>query len=157
MRGTRRPRGFTIMEILVVIVVLGVVASMALPRLQDRQAEHELAVRDNLRQMLRLARQLAVARQTQQGVCLTIGPTQLALVHATAAGCNGAALVVPGGTGGHVFDLPPGTAVTGSGFVRFDAAGQPMNLAGTAALNANLTLTIGNLAVTVQRQTGFVN
>lgn len=157
MAGKRLAAGFTIMELLIVIVVMGIVATVALPRLMDRQGEYVLGTRDSLRGMLRLARQLATTKQPLQGICVTIAAAQISMVYGTAAGCNGSAVIDPSTNAGYTFAVPSNVNLAGPAFVRFDSQGRPTNLTGSAVLAANVAITVGTMGLTVYQQTGFVN
>lgn len=148
----RSCRGFTMMELIVVISVMGVMATLAMTRSPDRTALHAKGFRDQLVSMLRHARKVAVSQR--RDVCVVFAPmplaTQAAGVYANVAGCNPAAPVADPGTGSSfVLDAPQGVVITGPAFVRFNAGGQPVP-------NANQTITVGTQVFTISRETGTV-
>src|SRR3546814_12432132 len=57
----RNHAGFTVVELVAVLVVLGIVSAMALPRLTDRSAFQARGLEDEVFAALRHARALAVA------------------------------------------------------------------------------------------------
>ena len=61
MKPTRQT-GFTLVELILVMVVMGLLAGVALPSLTNRQSQDELTTRDELKATLRLARQVATSQ-----------------------------------------------------------------------------------------------
>jgi MSHA pilin protein MshA len=66
----RRNQGFTMIELIVVIVIIGILSAIAVPRFLNLQAQAQLSVRDGLTSSLRSAAALAYA---QAAVNNTIG------------------------------------------------------------------------------------
>lgn len=75
---TRHSAGFTMVELMIVVVLIGIVTAMAAPGLQKayERMEYRKAVR-NIASTLRLARSTAIT--TKQQVGLSIDPTQRTL------------------------------------------------------------------------------
>jgi len=144
----RRRRGYSMLELIVVLLIASVLAGVALPRLADRSALQERGAREQLRGLLHTARQTAVAQGRE--LCVLIAATQARLVHTAGAACN-PALPVLGrdGTGALVVAMPVGVSLSGPLALRFSARGQL--LAGT-----DVTLGVGSLSVVVRRDTGWV-
>jgi len=65
-------KGVTLVELLIVMVVAGILASIAIPSFRDITANNELTIaQEDLGQMLRKARSLAQARSTFSNVLLS--------------------------------------------------------------------------------------
>lgn len=148
MRRQRRPRGYTMIELLVVLTVMGALAAVAIPRMTDRTALLERGFQDDVRSLLRHSRKIALSQQ--RGVCVLLAPNQASAVFANGVGCNAAAPVAtPGNTDPFVIRAPAGVVLGGAALVRFNAAGQPVP-------NVDQVVTVGALALTVSRETGIV-
>lgn len=144
--------GFTLVELILVMLVMGILAGVALPRLTNRQSQDEVTTRDELKATLRLAREVAFAQN--RTVCFMRTAAQFSLVYATPAGaCNlgGTPVVEPGSGDALVVDLPSGVNLAGASVIRFNNRGQPV------PNTVNQSLTVGSTtALTVSRETGFV-
>ncbi|HWK82394.1 MAG TPA: prepilin-type N-terminal cleavage/methylation domain-containing protein [Caldimonas sp.] len=157
-------RGFTIAELVIVMVVVGVLSAVALPRLFDQSEFAARGGRDFLASGLRYAQKSAIAMR--RNVCLDIAGSTVAATIATAPGsdqsCNaGAALVHPANNlafADPANALPGGAAVTASASVIFDAAGRPLT-APAAPLAAAMTISVAGhpVSVTIEPETGLVH
>ena len=135
-------------ELVVVILLMGVMATIAIPRMTSPTALRERGVQDQLRAMLRHSRKLAVSQQ--RDVCVLLQPAQLRVVYTNAVGCNAAAPVAePGSTAPFVAPVPAGVVLGGVAAVRFNRNGQPVP-------NADQVVNVGAQAFTVSRETGLV-
>jgi MSHA pilin protein MshC len=140
-------RGFSLVELLVVLVVSAVLATLAAPRLTHRSALQERGARDQLRVMIAHSRRVAMTQQ--RAVCVLLMPTQARAVYANAGGCLPASpLRDPAGNAAYQLDMPSGITLGGAALLRFNARGQPV-----PALDQIVTL--GVLSVTVFRETGL--
>lgn len=141
-------RGFTMVELIVVMVVMGILAAVAAPRLVDRSALQDRGFRDQLQGVLRDARRIAVTQQRDVCVQLVAGSPQQAAVRYGAA-CNGVPVAEPGNTQPYVVPLPSGLVWGGVTQVIFNAQGQPVP-------NADQNLNVGVGVIRVVRETGYV-
>lgn len=144
-----RQRGFTLTELILVIVVMGLLAGIAVPRMTNRQSLDEVTVRDTVKGMLYTGRMLAMAQR--RDVCFVRNAASLYLVYYGAGPCSPInPAVVESGTGaGYVVEIPPGVVLAGSNTIRFTARGQ-------LSPNANQAITVGSTtAVTIVGETGF--
>ena len=141
-------RGFTLVELIVVMLVMAVLAAVALPRMTDRRALQERGFLDQLRALVQYSRK--VAQTQRREVCVLLAPGQVQAVYANGAACNLAAPVAtPGSNEPFVIPVPAGVVLGGVALVRFSTAGQP-------APNADHVISVGGNSVTVSRETGIV-
>lgn len=153
-------RGFTLVELIMVIVLLGVLAVFAGPRLFSTSSFSAMGFHDEALAYLRYAQKSAVAQR--RTVCVSFaGLDQLVLTIASTASltsCAGAALVGPRGERPATL-----TAKSGVGFTvaptnfNFDGLGQPISNAGV--LLGALVFQVADVdkSITVEAATGYVH
>ena len=140
-------RGFTTIELIVVMVVMAVLATLGIPRLLERNSLVERAARDQLRGMLHHSRKIAMTQQRE--VCVTTTAAQAQAVYVSAGACNPALPVAdPARTGPYVIAMPNGVALSGAAQVHFNSRGQLVPA-------ADQTLNVGTFVLTVSRETGL--
>ncbi|MDE2593084.1 MAG: prepilin-type N-terminal cleavage/methylation domain-containing protein [Burkholderiales bacterium] len=146
-----RQRGFTLTELILVIVVMGLLAGVAIPRLNNRQSTDEMAVSDTLKGMLFTARKLAMSQRRPVCFVRNAATSQMALVYfAAGAGCAwlNPAVIEPGTGKAFVVDLPTGIVFSNASAVQFTTRGQ-------LSPNVTTTITVGSTNVTIIGETGF--
>ncbi len=153
--GARVRRGFTLIELVVIIAILGILAGVAGPRFFRRQSFDERITRDELAGSLRYAGKLALATGCEVEVQVTSNRWDL---HQR-TGCSSGAFtqdVVDPTNGGSEYQVRPAGAVTVSttaSTLIFDERGQSVD--GSGALQS-VTLTAGTHTVQVVGATGYV-
>lgn len=174
-RVRRAQRGFTMVELITVLVIIGVLGTMAATRFFDRSDFGADTFADQSRAMLRYGQKLAIAQN--RPVYARITTDRVALCFEP--NCNdGARVIAPSGANsGSVRTLercagsgawlceavPDGVTQTVSGpaaLFAFDALGKPHNVTATNVL-ANfqrVKVTIaGDRIITVEPETGYVH
>lgn len=150
---TSTMRGFTMVELIIVMIVLGVLASLAMPHLIDNNTLHERGAQSQLRAMLVHARQLAIAQQRE--VCAQLTPARVTLVYVVAGNCSAATPVnAPGGNCSAAVGTCPYEVIapSRSSFsgpdLRFNTRGQPVP-------NVTQIIAVGSLSLSIQAETGM--
>jgi len=160
----RRTHGFTLVELVIVMVLTGVLAVVALPRLFQTSDFAARGARDSVLATLRYARQSAIAMR--RNVCVSASTTLLTVTYAGTAGaaqsCAAANVVVHPGNGLPFGDssntLPGGATLAATSALLFDGQGTPYASVGNP-LAATLVLSVNGAAapVRVEPETGFVH
>jgi len=152
--------GFTLIELVMVLLIIGVLAVFVIPRLDLLRGFDEIGYRDKVRGTLEFARKSAVAQRRNVNVNLSGNDlilTVAADVPEGAAGTTyGRALVLPSpdrlcaGQPVNQVCAPDGITLTGPANLQFSPLGRP---------SAAATYTVGGAVpevITVEAETGHV-
>lgn len=150
-RMRARAAGFTTVELVVTLVIVGILAAIALPRFQDSTAFTQRGFYDEVKAALRYAQKLAIAKRRE--VCVDFPPGQMVLTFnpTTVAGaaCT-SAVNLPGQSAPYVVNVPAGIVLLPSANFRFNGLGQPTPAPVTVSLTGRA------LPITVEAETGHV-
>lgn len=152
----RSGRGFTLVELITILILVGILAVVALPRLDSAQDFGALAFRDRVATSLRYAQKSAVAKRRM--VCATVAAGTLTLTTATSFGgaCDTA---MTGPDGADPAAVSPSAAVqlAPAGVLYFQPSGSvTSDAAGTALATTTVTVT-GQADINVRGTTGYVD
>lgn len=129
-----------------VMALIATLSALAVPRLLDRGALAERGVADELRALLRSARQLAITQE--RDICVLVAAAGVRAVYVNANVCD-PARPVPGPAGGGPLAIaaPPGVAFGGDALVRFGPRGQLVP-------TVDRIVTLGTRQIRIERSTG---
>jgi MSHA pilin protein MshC len=148
--GGRCVSGFTMVELIVTLIIVGILSAVIMPRFADRREFDAAGYADQARASLEYARNAAVA--SRRNVCVGVAGGTLTFTRAVAAGdaagCAATLSIPQRGPVPNVLTPPAGVAIGGTlaGFT-FMASG---------AASGGGTLAIGDRTLTVVAATGYV-
>ncbi|MDP2693811.1 MAG: type II secretion system protein [Gallionella sp.] len=140
--------GFTLVELVMVMIIVGILAVFAAPRFFDADAFKSRGFSDQVHASLRYAQKIAIAQR--RFVCVTIAGNSLSLATGTVATC-GTPLASSSSGGNYVIDAPASVTVTDASFY-FKALGSP-------SAGVTVSVTGGDMTrnIIVEAETGYVH
>ena len=165
MRRLHTDRGFTMIELITVMILIGILAVVAIPRM-DTLTFSERGFRDGVLEAIRHARRVAVASRRFVCVTVTAGTGSTATVAVTrdvgttpetaaSVSCS-PTVALPGAASGcatNAVCAPSNVTLGGTASIIFDPLGRSISAPGTPA---SATVTINQTSVTVAAETGYV-
>jgi MSHA pilin protein MshC len=156
-------RGFTLIELIMTMVLMGVLAAVAVPRIFNVSAFDARGFHDQTLAYLRFAQKTAVAQR--RTVCVTLATvpnSSVTLAMAAAAGtydcATPATLVVPLGQSSAVLNAKSGVSFNGTpASFNFDSLGQPITASGAAKATQILQVNGASESITIEAATGYVH
>lgn len=137
-------QGFTLIELITIMVLVGVMAAVALPRFAERRAFESRGFTDQVLATLRFAQKSAIAERRRVRVAIgassvTVNVCQeMAGVDACTGGISACSTALTLPAGGNAITAPTGITLTAHTF-RFDCQGRPVSDANTAWVDVGTT------------------
>ena len=139
--------GFTLLELVVTLVILGILSAVAMSKLNQPQVDSAWFP-DQVRAVVRLAQKQAIAQRTR--VLVVVGASQLSLCYATTTVSFTCAAAVS--------DLVTGSAVVlnAPSGIALGATSTPFAFNGLGQPSSAVILTVGTKTIQVTAETGYV-
>ena len=156
----RNQHGFTLVELIMIMVIVGIMAAMAVPRFFDADIFRSRGFADQVQASLRYAQKMAIAKRRYvcvdfgaNSVTLTYDPIAPGTAHQVMAACpGGSALASPGGEASYSISSSNASFSATPAAFYFDALGRP-------SFAANQTVTVNNApdSIVIEAETGYVH
>jgi MSHA pilin protein MshC len=157
MCSSKNIQGFSIVELIVVLVLISILSYVALPRFFDQLTFQEWGFTDELTAALRYSHKLAIATGCDTRASVTASGYQLNQRASCKTGNFTQAVLFPGGDGSGYSGSPPsGISLSAADFY-FDSQGRPRDSASGNLRTFALNISVGSRTVTVEAETGFVH
>jgi MSHA pilin protein MshC len=141
-------RGFTLIELIMVMVIVGILAVFVVPRFFDADIFRSRGFADQVQASLRYAQKIAIAQR--RFVCATFTVDSVTLTTGPTAAC-GTDLQSPTGEASYVINAPVNTAFAAvPAAFNFDALGRP-------SAGQVINVTGATNAITIEAETGYVH
>ena len=144
---TRASRGFTLVELVTVMLIVGILAAVAVPQFYNRADYDGRAFYEQVLSTLRYAQKAAVAQRKY--VCVTFpASNSISLTNGATSAC-GSTLASPTGTAYPLTNTHASFSGSPSAFY-FDALGR-------ASASSTISITGYSTSITVESETGYVH
>jgi MSHA pilin protein MshC len=147
--GMKKSAGFTLIELITVMVIVGILAVFAAPRMFDANAFKSRGFADQLLATLHYAQKIAIAQR--RNVCVAMAVSTVTLTIANASGAASPCVSnMPLPAGGNSITAPTGiTLIYSSPSFNFDALGR--------STAQSISISGATNAIIVEAETGYVH
>jgi MSHA pilin protein MshC len=144
----RNQHGFTLVELVMAMVIIGILAAVVAPRFFDSNVFRSRGFADQAQASLRYAQKVAIAQH--RFVCAAFTASSITFTTGATAAC-GTPLASPTGDASYVVNVPSGIAFGAlpTNF-SFDALGRP-------STNQTITIVGATNPIIVEAETGYVH
>ena len=159
-RARRAVCGFTLVELIIVIVLLGVLAVVAAPRIFNSGDFNARGFKDQSLSLLRFAQKVAIAQRRTVCVTFTASTATLQIASAAAATICDTPLAGPTGESPARVTAKSGVAyATLPAALQFDGLGQPYSSVPVAALTVATSISVTGMGtpIIIEPYTGYVH
>lgn len=158
--GLRNQHGFTLVELVMVMIIVGILAVFAAPRFFDADIFKSRGFADQVQASLRYAQKVAIAQRRNVCVAMTAGDITLTIASASgAASACDTNLISPTGESPYKINTPSASITLSpvQTFI-FNALGKPFDTLGNPSV-AQKTIAISGAAspIIVEAETGYVH
>ena len=153
-----RSAGFTLVELIMTMIIIGILAAVAIPRFFDTDVFRARGFADEVQATLRYAQKVAIAQH--RNVCVVVTASDITLTIAPTSGAAiacGPDLALPTGENSIT---SPSAAITldPAATFGFDALGKPFDEIGTAStVQKSITVLGATNSIYVEAETGYVH
>lgn len=142
-RGDKYQHGFTLVELVMTMVIIGIIAAVAAPRFFNNNVFQSRGAADQVKAALRYGQKVAIAQHRRVVVELSAGANPICDAAVTASGVS------------CVISNNLDTAPTLHN-VYFDALGRPVDSAGVPN-TAQDSIVVGGITIYIEQETGYVH
>jgi len=168
MKPKQASRGFTLVELIVILILVGILAVVAIPRFTGVGAYNTMGFNDRAMESLRYAQKQAIAKR--RNVCVVFTATTITFTYAATAGSAiNCTINLTGPAGEAAYSISPEsksvvTITASPGSFAFNGQGRPIASTSGGVVGAALTtvqvITItgeGARSFSVEPETGYVH
>lgn len=152
-------RGFTMVELIIVMILVGILAAYAVPKFAAMSSLSQDAWRDQVKSALRYAQKAAVSHRRLVCVDMSGATITLQIASAHGAGSCNTPLAGPGDTGSFGGSAPAGTStsVVPSGTIYFQPDGRTTSMSAGVHTTSGRTINMtGVSSLQLFGETGYV-